>query len=181
MPYDREYSLSETRLILDVSENRQRPDRPANIARTGHAYSLHTRARSNVFARPAHNNQPANLPATDSIFFIPRLSLVPIIHEVLNSPPGQRGLRKLNQQSKTHVALRSVILRQGSEFDIFTVFRPSGGGQTSFEWLSTTQGDGYIVQVFVLVVKVPGANEEIHIQTAYPEDYARTDGDDIVL
>lgn len=177
MPYDREYSLQETRLILDSSENRPRPGKTS----TGHAYSMHTRDRKNVFSRPQQNNQPAHLPEKDSIFNIPRLSLVPIIHEVLNSPSGQRGLHKLNQPSKKHITLRSVILRKGSEFDIFTVFRPPEGGQMSFEWLSTSNGDGYIVQVLVLVVKVLGTtSEEIHIHTAYPEDYARTLGDDIV-
>lgn len=181
MPYDREYTLSETRIILDASENRPRPDRPGDQAKTGHAYSYHTLARGNPFTRVGDNGIQAYLPPIDSIFAIPRLSLVPIVHEVLNSVSGQRGLRKLNDSEKTNVALRDVILRQGNEFDIFTVYRPRDGGQSSFDWLSTTPGDGYIVQVFVLVVKVPGQSEQIHIQTAYPEDYARTNGDDIIF
>ena len=118
----------------------------------------------------------------DDIFGISRNSLVPIIHEVLNSPAGQRELRKLNQKTKLRVQIRSVILRQNADLDIFTVYRPEReGAQTYFDWLSTTKGEGYIVQVYVLVIKIPRSSSDgIHIQTAFPEDFARTFGNEIV-
>jgi hypothetical protein len=104
-----------------------------------------------------------------------------MVHEALNSPSGQRELEKLNRSDEP-VEIRTVVLRQGKDFDIFTVYRPKKEGeQTSFDWLSVTQGDGYIVQIFVLVCKVLNSSEqEIHIQTAFPEDYARTRGDEMV-
>ncbi|WFP49652.1 hypothetical protein PL263_16315 [Methylomonas sp. EFPC3] len=96
--------------------------------------------------------------------------------------PGQIELVKLNNPQCKKVEIRGVVLRKGRDFDIFTVYRPkTKGAQTSFDWLSTHKGDGFIVQLFILVCKLPGSSrEEIHIQTAFPEDYARTSGDDIL-
>jgi hypothetical protein len=106
---------------------------------------------------------------------------VEIVHEVLNGPSGQQKLAELNDAKAKSVEIRTVILRQG-DFDVFTVYRPKEKGtQTSFDWLSSTKGDGYIVEVFVLVIKVPGSSsEEIHIQTTHATDYARTLSDEIV-
>jgi hypothetical protein len=106
---------------------------------------------------------------------------VEIVHEVLNGPAGQQKLAELNDPKKQSVEIRALILRQG-DFDVFTVYRPREvGSQASFDWLSSTKGDGCIVEVFVLVIKVPGSSsEEIHIQTTHPKHYARTLGDEIV-
>lgn len=172
MTYNRSYTLDEVARILDASEHRPRPDRPSGTGAKGHAVSLHTLERKSAFARPG------KLPVKDSTFLVSRNSLVPMVHEALNSPSGQRELEKLNQPSQASVEIRAVILRQGEHFDIFTVYRPKDG-QTSFDWLSSTNGDGFIVQVFVLVVKIPNSSE-IHIQTAFPEDYARTSNENIV-
>jgi hypothetical protein len=117
----------------------------------------------------------------DSTFLVSRNHLAAIVQEALNSDSGQRELEKLNSPACKRVDIRTVILRQGADFDIFTVYRPPvKGQQTSFDWLSTTNGDGYIVQVFVQVYKIPNStNNEIHIQTAFPEYYARTSGNNI--
>jgi hypothetical protein len=174
MSYDRPYSIEETKQILDASEHRPRPDSLPGTGTHGHAISLHTLERQDKWSRIGR------IPKADSIFAISRNSLAPIIYEVLNSPSGQRELKKLNEENRQYVEIRTVILRQSAELEIFTVYRPKGG-QSSFDWLSTTNGDGYIVQVFVLVIKIPGSTRhEIHIQTAFPEDYARTRGNEIV-
>jgi hypothetical protein len=175
MPYNRPYSLDEVVRILDASEQRPRPDIAAGNGPKGHAISLHTIERPDKFSRPG------NIPEKDSTFLVTRNSLAAIVHEVLNSAPGQRELEKLNGSSQKSAKISSIILRQGQELDIFTVYRPKEG-QTSFDWLSTTNGDGYIVQVFVLVYKIPNStSDEIHIQTAFPKDFARTSGETIVF
>ena len=179
MQYNRPYTFNEVLHILNASEHRSRPDRPSGFGVKGHAISLHTAERENYFARPGA------LPVKDSTFLISRRSMAEIVHEALNSPLGQRRLEDLNKPEISSVGIRTVILRQGKDgknFDIFTVYRPKEvGSQYSFDWLSTTRADGYIVQVFVLVVKVPGSsNAEIHIQTAFPEQYGRTVGNEIV-
>ncbi|MCQ8182753.1 hypothetical protein NP603_16645 [Methylomonas sp. SURF-1] len=177
MAYNRPYGLDEVNRILCDSERRPRPDLAAAVAKPGHAISLHTEARRDFFSRGG-----AKLPAKDSILLGSRKHLVQAVHEVLNSVPGQIELAKLNDPQCKKVEIRGVVLRKGRDFDIFTVFRPKAkGAQMSFDWLSTHKGDGYIVQLFILVCKLPGSGrEQIHIQTAFPEDYARTLGDDIL-
>lgn len=175
MAYNRPYSVDEVARILDASEHRHRPDRSVGQGPKGHAISQHTLERENFFSRST------KLPPKDSVFLINRAALAKLVHEALNSPSGQTKLLELNAPNCESVAIRYVILRQGNDFDIFTVFRPKAKeSQTSFDWLSTTKGDGFIVQVFVLVVKVPGSTEVIHIQTVFPEDYARTLNENIV-
>jgi hypothetical protein len=166
MAFDRHYSVEEVGRILDASEHRPRPD--TQSGHTGHAISLHTRERKDVFSRPKKRK--------DSLFLVSRNSLAEIVCEALNSTSGQRELEKLNRPKEKVVEIRAVVLRRGEDFDILTVYRPGPkNSQTSFDWLSTTNGDGYIVQVLVVVVKIPNsASEEIHIQTAFPEDSART-------
>ena len=180
MPYNRPFTLQEVVEVLRASEGRLRPDITSGAGPKGHAISLHTQERADKFARPSHGGKPAHLPAQDSTFLVDRNCLAAMVHEALNSPSGQQELVKLNG-SAIKAEIRCVVLRQGSDFDVFTVYRPKQGGQTSFDWLSVGKGDGYIVQVFVLVYKIPNSSAEaIHIQTAFPEDYARTQGDAIV-
>jgi hypothetical protein len=178
MAFDRPYSVEEVQRILSASEHRPRPDVLSGTGPTGHAISLHTSERLCKFSRPG-----GSLPAKDSTFLISRNSLAGIVHEALNSPPGQRELKKLNDPQVKVANIRSIILRQGANFDIFVVYRPkTGDPQTSFEWASTRTGDGYIVDLFVQVYKISGATSgEIHIQTAYAKDFARTLGENILL
>jgi len=104
-----------------------------------------------------------------------------MVQEALNSPTGQRELARLHEPDTNSVKISSVVLRQGKDFDIFTVYRPKGE-QMFFDWLSLTKGDGYIIQMFVYVFRLTGSKEDqIHIQTAFPKDFARTDGDSIVF
>jgi hypothetical protein len=181
MAYNRPYSVRDVIEILRESEHRPRPDIASGTGPKGHAISLHSKERYNKFSRPSQGGGAAYLPTADSTFLVDRNSLALMVHEALNSPPGQRALEQLNAPEQKCVAIRSVILRQGADFDVFTVYRPKKEGQTSFDWLSAAKGDGYIVQIFVLVYKIPDSSEEaIHIQTAFPEDYARTLGDSIV-
>ena len=171
MSFRRNYSLNEVVQMLDASEHRPRPDKAAGAP--GHAASLHTLERRDVFSRPTKKK--------DSVFLVNRQGLATLVHEALNSPSGQSKLAELDSESCYSVEIRSVVLRKGNGFDVFTVYRPKEkDAQTSFDWLSTTNGDGFIVQVFVLVVKLSGMSRELHIQTAFPEDYARTSGDNIV-
>lgn len=178
MPYNRVYSPEEIHQILCASERRPRPVKPPGIGKTGHAISMHTAEREDFFSRPGI---PSNrLPEKDSILLGSHKHLILAVQEVLNSTPGQIELAKLNHPNKYSVEIQGVILRKGNGFDVFTVYRPEGQ-QSSFDWLSTHKGDGYIVQMFILVCKLRGsAREEIHIQTAFPEDYARTLGDEIL-
>lgn len=180
MAYNRHYSKENIHQILCASERRLRPDVPQHHAKIGHAITLHTEDREDFFSRP--NVPPNKLPTKDSIFLGSRKHLILAVHEILNSIPGQTELKKLDHPGINSVVIRGIILRTGNEFDIFTVYRPRGTGkQSSFDWLSTHQGDGFIVQVFILVCKIPNSNSsEIHIQTAFPEDYARTLGDEIL-
>jgi hypothetical protein len=181
MPYNRTYSLQEIVEILHASEGRPRPDVAPNVAEDGHAISLHTHERTDKFARPKKKSgEAARLPKVDSTFLVDRNSLAALVHEALNAPSGQVELAKLNDPKLGSIKIQSIVLRQGADFDIFTVYRPKEG-QTSFDWLSVAKGDGYIVQIFVLVCKIPhSSGEAIHIQTAFPEDFARTQGDSIV-
>jgi hypothetical protein len=59
------------------------------------------------------------------------------------------------------------------------VYRPREG-QSSFDWASAAKGDGYIIQILVIIDKIPNSKADIHIHTAYPEDFARTQGDTIL-
>lgn len=171
MSFRRNYTLEEIVRMLNASEHRPRPDRSAGAA--GHAASLHTLERKDVFSRPKRHK--------DSIFALDRNGLAGIVHEALNSPPGQAKLAELDDPTCHSAEIRSVVLRKGEDFDIFTIYRPKGKEtQTFFDWLSTHDGDGFIVQVLVLVVRIPGTSNELHIHTAFPEDYARTSGDTIV-
>jgi len=157
--------------MLEASEHRPRPDRVAGAR--GHAISLHTLERKDVFSRPSKKK--------DSVFVVNRQALASLVHEAFNSPSGQAKFAELDAPECQAVEIRSVILRQGEGFDVFTVYRPKGAdAQTSFDWLSTTKGDGFIVQIFILVIRLPGVTNELHIQTAFPEDYARTAGETIV-
>jgi hypothetical protein len=175
MAYNREYTLQDVVDILNASENRPRPDMATGTGPRGHAISMHSNERKDKFDRPGQN-----IPTRDSTFLVDKYSLATMVHEALNSPTGQRELAKLNQSSTKSVRFSSVVLRRGKDFDIFTVYRPKEG-QSYFDWLSVTKGDGYIVEVFVYVVKVPGpSQDEIHVQTAFAKDFARTDGDLIV-
>ena len=180
MPYNRHYSKEDIHQIICASERRPRPDIPQHVAKAGHAISLHTVEREDFFSRPGVSSD--KLPAKDSIFLGSRKHLILAVHEILNSIPGQIELKKLDHPDVSSVVIRGVILRKGNGFDIFTVYRPRGTGQQgSFDWLSTHKGDGYIVQVFILVCKLPESiRSEIHIQTAFPEDYARNLGDEIL-
>ena len=178
MPYNRFYSREEIHQILCDSERRPRPDIAPGLAKPGHAISLHTDQREDFFSRPGISSN--KLPKKDSIFLGSRKHLILAVHEVINSTPGQIELAKLNHPDVNSVVIRGVILRESNGFDIFTVYRPKGQ-QSSFDWLSSHKGDGYIVQVFILVCKIHGSPcEEIHIQTAFPEDYARTLCDEIL-
>lgn len=171
MSFRRNYSLEEVVRMLDASEHRPRPDRAAGAP--GHAASLHTLERRDVFSRPARKK--------DSIFLLDRTGLAGIVHEAMNSPSGQAKLAELDSAACQSTEIRSVVLRKGTAFDVLTVYRPKEkDAQTSFDWLSTTDGDGFIVQVFVLLIKIPGTADGLHIHTAFPEDYARTSGDTIV-
>jgi hypothetical protein len=110
--------------------------------------------------------------------------LAAIVQEALNSPTGQGKLKQLDQPTKRNIEIRTVILRKGKDFDILTVYRPpaeDADKQCYFDWLSTTNGDGFIVEVVVRVVKLQNStSKELHIQTAFPAKFARTQGDDIV-
>jgi hypothetical protein len=175
MNYNRPYSFDEVTQFLIASEHRPRPDLTGPGVPSGHAISLHTSERKDVFSRPGA------IPKKDSIFMVARNSLVAMVHEALNSNSGQRELEKLNAPSVKSAKINCVILRQGPGFDIFTVYRPADGKQSSFDWLSTTKGDGFIVQVFVLVYKIPNSpTGALHIQTVFPIDFARTAGDEII-
>ncbi|MCQ8128313.1 hypothetical protein [Methylomonas rivi] len=180
MAYNRSYSLQDTANILNASEGRPRPGVPLTKAESGHAISLHTRERVDSFSRPKKKNgKDAKLPREDSIFLVDRHSLVSMVHEALNSRSGQSELERLNEPDVSSVEIQSVVLRQGKDFDIFTVYRPKKG-QMSFDWASVVKGDGYIVLIYILVCKIPNSSsQEIHIQTAFPKDYARTQGDEI--
>lgn len=175
MSYNRQYTREEIHQFLCASERRLRPDIPQQYATIGHPISLHTEQREDFFSRPGNSS----LPRKDSIILGSRKHLILAVHEVLNSTPGQIELAKLNHPDTGSVVVRGVILRKGAGFDIFTVYRPPGQ-QSYFDWLSTHKGDGYIIQMFILVCKIPGNTKEIHIQTAFPEDYARTLGDEIL-
>jgi len=178
MSYNRLYSKEEIHQILCASERRSRPDKPLDFGKAGHAISLHTVQREDFFSRPGISSD--KLPKKDSILLGSRKNLILAVHEILNSIPGQIKLAELNHPDVDSVIIRGVILRNGNGFDIFTVYRPKNG-QSSFDWLSSHKGDGYIVQIFILVCKLRNSSRgEIHIQTAYPEDYARTLGDEIL-
>jgi hypothetical protein len=168
MAYNRYYSLQEVVVILSASEHRVRPGGGSR----GHAISRHTLERQDKFSRPGH------LPQADSTFLVDKNCLSEMVREALNSPLGQKELEKLNGEKST-VAIRSVILRQGGNFDIFAVYRPREG-QSSFDWASAAKGDGYIIQILVIIDKIPNSKADIHIHTAYPEDFARTQGDTIL-
>lgn len=171
MSFRRNYALSEVVRMIDASEHRPRPGTTAGAP--GHAASHHTLERRDVFSRPTKRK--------DTVFLVNREGLAEIVHEALNSPSGQARLAALDSNSCHSVEIRSVLLRKGDGIDVLTVYRPKEkDAQTSFDWLSTTNGDGFIVQVFILVVKIPGISDELHIQTAFPEDSARTAGDTIV-
>ncbi len=178
MAYNRTYSLQDVVRILNESEHRLRPDITSGSGPKGHAISMHTLERKNMMAREGHLKEPVK----DSIFLVDRNSLATMVHEALNSPTGQRELARLNEPDTKYVTIESVVLRQGKNFDIFTVYRPKPKGEQSyFDWLSVTKGDGYIVQVFVLVYRIPNSREDdIHIQTAFAKDFARTQGDAII-
>jgi len=171
MIYNRPYELADVARILDASEHRPRPDILSGTGPKGHAISLHTLERKNLFARDKQR---------DSLFLVSRSDLAEIVHEALNSASGQRELEKLNQPNRKAVVIRTVIIRQGSNFDILTLYRPKTDEQVSFDWLSTTKGDGYIVQLFVTVYKIPNSANDIHIQTVYPDHFARISGGEIV-
>jgi hypothetical protein len=171
MAYNRTYTLQEVVEILSASEHRVRPGSKSATGPKGHAISLHTQERKDKLSRPGR------LPEVDSTFLVDRNSLSAIVHEALNSSSGQKELERLNHEAGP-AEIHSVVLRRGENFDIFVVYRPKGGGQTSFDWASVAKGDGYIIQVYVAVHKIPGS-QEIHIQTAYAEDFARTLGDSI--
>ncbi|BBU31924.1 hypothetical protein BTHE68_56580 [Burkholderia sp. THE68] len=180
MAYNRTYSLQEVVDILNSSEHRLRPDLTSQNGPRGHAISMHTEERICMCARPPHNGAPAKLPEVDSTLLAGRTSLALLVHEALNSAPGQRELDTLNAPGVNSASIRSVILRQGRDLDVFTVYRPSKPGQTSFDWLSAARGDGCIVTIFVRVYKIPGSRDEaIHIQTAFPLDFATTIGESI--
>jgi hypothetical protein len=169
--FRRSYTVDEVVHMLNASEHRPRPDRSAGAP--GHAASLHTLERRDVFSRPTKRK--------DSIFVLDRNGLAGIVHEALNSASGQAKLAELDSPTCRSTEIRSVVLRKGKGFDVLTVYRPKGkDAQTSFDWLSTTHGDGFIVQVFVLLIKVSDTSDELHIHTAFPEDYARTSGDAII-
>jgi hypothetical protein len=177
MAYDHLYSVSEVARILDDSEQHG-----------GHSISLHTKEIKKQETFWTRRGKKGRVPNKDSIFTISRTAMVAIVREVLNSPSGQAELRKLNDPNlKKPVKITSVVLRDGADFDIFTVYRPtlpqkeSAPIQTYFDWLSTTQGDGFIVQVKMYVSRAEyTAGEQIHIHTTFPEKYARTQGDMIV-
>ena len=185
MPYNRAYSIDEVTRILEASEHRPKP----GGAETGHAIRTHTLERRDMFSRPhkkKHDQkkmEEKKYVEKDSVFLVDRKYLATVVHEALNSPSGQRELEKLNIPKEKMVVIKTVILRQGksTDFDIFTVFRWKDEPQTSFDWLSTTPGDGYIAQLYVEIHKVrESRNEGIHIQTVYPREYARTSGDNII-
>lgn len=174
MPYDRKFRLEEVHGILCDSERRPRPY--ATDGPTGHAISIHTSQRDDVFSRPGN----AKRPKRDSIF-LSRKDLVLTVHEALNSVPGQIELAKLRHPDVKSVVIRSVIIRErGKAVDVLTIFSPKGG-QCSFEWLSTLGGDAHLVQLFVKVYKLdpPGDKCGIHIDTAFVEDYARVEDGEI--
>lgn len=177
MPYNRPYSLSDVVRILDASEHRPIAQGKQGEDLVGHAISTHSIERTNVFARPDGKTPPDK----DSIFLISRNSLATIVHEALNSTTGQRQLQKLNGQRTKPVSWRTVVLRKGDDFDVLTVNRPeAAGSQMSVDWLSAAKGDGFIVDVLVKVYKLPASTgEDIHVQTAFPMQAARTTGDDI--
>jgi len=175
MAYDREYTVGDIVRILNASENRLRPDITSGTGPCGHAIAMHTNERRDKFGRAGR------IPGKDSTFLVERTGLASILHEAFNSSLGQRNLAKLNSPGQKYVKFTAVVLRRGANFDIFTVYRPPKGGQTSFDWLSVTKGDGFIVEVFVSIFKIPNCpNNDIHIQTAFAKDFARTDGEEIV-
>jgi hypothetical protein len=174
MPYDRLYSVNEVERILDASEQHG-----------GHSISRHTKEAKDLWVgRRPKGKVP---PPKDSIFMVSRTAMIAIVREVLNSPSGQAELGRLNDPNVKKVEISSVVLREGADFDVLTIYRPTvpeekaGPVQTYFDWLSTTKGDGFIVQVKVVVFRATyGSNEEIHILTTFPDKYARTHGDRIV-
>jgi hypothetical protein len=176
MAYNRKFTLPDVARILQQSEGRPRPDFTSPNAPAGHALALHTSARQNVLGRGG-NYQPE----ADSMFVMPPADMAGFVCEALNSMPGQRALVTLNDPATKRAKIESLVIRKQAKFDIFAVYRP-GGGQSSFDWLSTMKGDGFIFLLFVLVCKIPNsATEDIHIQTAYPKDYARLQGEEIIL
>jgi hypothetical protein len=175
MAYNRVFSHSDVLRILRESEGRPRPDLGVTDAPKGHSLSLHTTARRDYFGRGSRTP-----PQRDSTFLVPPASMATLVQEALNSVPGQRALVKLNHPDYKSTTIESILIKKGVGFDIFTVHRPPEA-QSYFDWLSSTNGDGFIVLMFVLVYKIPGSvKDDIHIQTAYPKDYARLQGEEIV-
>ena len=178
MPYNRLYSLEDVRRILNASEGRRRPmAQGPGPGPVGHAMTQHTLAREEWFGRRDAGGNPIE---ADSTILVPPQRMTEFVHEALNSVPGQRALVKLNHPGVSSVRIRSILIRQHADFDIFVVYQPEG--QLSFDWASVTPGNGIIFEMFVLVYKLPNSpNEEIHVQTAYPKSFARLDGEEVVL
>ena len=174
MPYNRTYSAADVARLLEASE-----------LNGGHSMKRHTNDGEDVWNG---RRKKRDVPEKDSIFMIPRHALVPIVQELLNSADGQTALERLNTKAGNEpVQITSVILREDPGFDIFTIYRPPKRKnspvpvQTYFDWLSTTKGDGFRVQVVMYVSRATyGTGEDIHIHTTFPKKYARTRGDKIV-
>ena len=175
MAYNRPYSVQEVVEILAASEGRPRPDIADGTGEPGHSFSRHSSERVDKLSRHDADGKTIDQYA-DSTFLVDRNSLAQVVHDVLNSTAGQAELAKLG--GRKSVEIRSQVVRQGSDLDIFVVYRPQiAGDQMSVDWLSAAQGDGCVVDVYVKVYKIPNSPDEgIHIQTAYPKGFLRTQG-----
>jgi hypothetical protein len=177
MPYNRHFTQQDVARILDASEGRVVPGATGPQAPIGHVFAQHTNLRTNFFGRKNSGGKPIK---QDTTFLVPPARMAELVHEALNSVPGQSQLVALNHPDCKRVEIESILIRRHEDFDIFINYQPKGK-QLSFDWLSTTTGDGFIFQLFVLVYKMPNsAREDIHIQTAYANDFARLQGDEIV-
>jgi len=177
MPYNRHFTQQDVARILNESEGRVRPGAKGDKSPFGHVFAQHTSLRTDFFGRKNAKGKPIK---QDTTFLVPPARMVELVHEALNSVPGQRALVELNHPDCKDVVIKSILIRRQTDFDIFINYQPKGG-QLSFDWLSTTTGDGFIFQLFVLVYKLPNSTrEDIHIQTAYANDFARLQGDEII-
>lgn len=179
MPYNRRYSMADVAQILRDSEGRARPGTAGANAKVGHALAQHTNARTAWFGRRNDKGVPIE---QDTTFLIPPSEMVGLVHEALNSVPGQIRLAKLNSPQKMRTTIKAILIRRGKGFDIFINHQPDvPGAQLSFDWLSATNGNGFIFQLVVVVDKLPQSpREEIHVHTAYADQFARLQDDDIV-
>jgi hypothetical protein len=170
MGYDRQYSREEIHQMLYESERRPRPAVTSGTAHPGHAISQHTEQREDLFDRPKLKQ--------DSVF-ASRKSLVLAVEEALHSALGQQRLATLNGHDVKHCNIVCQLSATLGKIKANAVINPTAlvAGKNV-----RAQGPGLYVagvqvnSVFVLIVKNAAAASfaPLHIQTAYPQDVARS-------